>query len=97
MTKQRQGPVWYGHGQADVYLLAAAHHLARAATRPMAAPLPPPSASATLYCAFAAEAYVNVALVRLLGQAEYEPLSRIRVRSKYYLATRARCSRDLDQ
>jgi hypothetical protein len=87
-NREREEPVWYGHDQADAYLLAAAHHLARAATSPIAEPLPPPSASATLYCAYAAEAYVNAALLRLLGRDEYGPLARIPVRSKYYLATR---------
>jgi hypothetical protein len=88
ITKDRPEPVWYGHDQADAYLLAAVHHLARAATNPVTEPLPPPSATATLYCAFAAEAYVNAALLRLLGETEYAPLSRIPVRSKYYIATR---------
>jgi hypothetical protein len=80
--------LWYGHDHADAYLLAAAHHLARAATQPLTTPLPPPSVSATLYCAFAAEAYVNVALIRVLGEEEYRALSRVPVRSKYFLATR---------
>jgi hypothetical protein len=44
--------------------------------------------SSTLYCAFAAEAYVNVALIRLLDEDEYRPLSKVPVRSKYFLATR---------
>lgn len=81
-------PIWYGHDHADAYLLASALHLARAATKPQTFPLPPPSVSATLYCAFAAEAYVNVALIRVLGEDEYQPASRMPVRSKFYLATR---------
>lgn len=81
-------PAWYDHDRADAYLLAAAHQLGRAATRPFAAPLPPPSASATLFCAFAAEAYVNVALVRIVGDDEYRMLARMPVRSKFFLATR---------
>lgn len=63
-------------------------HLARACKQPLTLPLPPPSVSATLYCAFAAEAYVNVALLRTLGEVEYRALSKIPVRSKYYLVTR---------
>jgi len=83
---QRQEADWIRADHADEYLFAAAHHLARAATKPTARLLPPPSVSATLYCAFAAEAYVNAALIRVLGEAEYEPLSRMPVRSKYFLA-----------
>jgi integrase len=85
MAKRRE-PDWIRGDHADEYLMAAAHHLARAALRPVVTLLPPPSVSATLYCAFAAEAYVNVALARVLGEAEYEPLSRMPVRSKYFLA-----------
>ncbi|MBJ7329427.1 MAG: hypothetical protein JHC95_05990 [Solirubrobacteraceae bacterium] len=81
-------PVWYGHDHADAYLLASALHLARGAATPRTFPLPPPSVSATLYCAFAAEAYVNVALIRMLGEDEYAPASRMPVRSKYFLATK---------
>lgn len=88
MAKAKSLPIWYGHDHADAYLLASALHLARAATRPQTFPLPPPSVSATLYCAFAAEAYVNVALIRVLGEDEYQPASRMPVRSKFYLATR---------
>jgi hypothetical protein len=77
---------WIRADHADEYLMAAAHYLARAATRPTVNLLPPPSVSATLYCAFAAEAYVNAALIRVLGEDEYEPLSRMPVRSKYFLA-----------
>jgi hypothetical protein len=82
----RQEADWIRADHADEYLLAAAHYLARAATGPSVRLLPPPSVSATLYCAFAAEAYVNAALIRVLGEAEYEPLSRMPVRSKYFLA-----------
>jgi hypothetical protein len=88
MSPKKPTVVWYGHDHADAYLLASAHHLARAATQPLTLPLPPPSVSATLYCAFAAEAYVNVALIRILDEEEYQPMSRVPVRSKYYLATR---------
>jgi hypothetical protein len=80
--------VWIRADHADEYLVAAAHYLARAATGPTVSLLPPPSVSATLYCAFAAEAYVNVALIRLLGEDEYEPIARMPVRSKYFLAPR---------
>lgn len=79
---------WVFHDHADGYLLAAAHYLARAARDPEVGLLPAPSVVATLYCAFAAEAYVNVALVRLLGEDEYKPMDRVPVRSKYFLATR---------
>jgi hypothetical protein len=79
---------WYGHDHADAYLLASVVALARGASRPVTRPLPPPSVAATLYCAFAAEAYVNVALVRTLGETEYVPASRMPVRTKYYVATR---------
>jgi hypothetical protein len=79
---------WYWHDHADAYLLAAAFHLARATTTPLTRPLPQPSVSATLYCAFAAEAYINVALIRILSEDEYKPVSEIGVRTKYYLATR---------
>jgi hypothetical protein len=85
VAKRREAD-WIRGDHADEYLMAASHHLARAASSPTAALLPPPSVSATLYCAFAAEAYVNVALIRVLGEAEYEPLSRMPVRSKYFLA-----------
>lgn len=85
MAKRREAD-WIRGDHADEYLMAAAHHLARAALRPSVTLLPPPSVSATLYCAFAAEAYVNVALARVLGEAEYEPLSRMPVRSKYFPA-----------
>lgn len=88
MASKKPTVIWYGHDHADAYLLASAHHLARAATQPMTLPLPPPSVSATLYCAFAAEAYVNVALIRILGDEEYQPMLRVPVRSKYFLATR---------
>jgi hypothetical protein len=77
---------WIRADHADEYLMAAAHYLARAARRPTVSLLPPPSVSATLYCAFAAEAYVNAALIRVLGEDEYQPLSRMPVRSKYFLA-----------
>ena len=79
---------WYGHDHADAYLLTAAHHLARGASNPTTLPLTPPSVSATLYCAFAAEAYVNVALIRMLGEDEYAHVSKMRVRTKYFLSTR---------
>lgn len=88
MSGPKPTVVWYGHDHADAYLLASAHHLARATTEPLTLPLPPPTVSATLYCAFAAEAYVNVALIRILGEEEYNSMSRIPVRSKYFLATR---------
>lgn len=68
--------------------MAAAHYLARAARNPLTEPLPAPSISATLFCAFAAEAYVNVALIRVLGKEEYEALDKVPVRSKYFLASR---------
>lgn len=84
----KKPPAWIRADHADGYLAAAAHYLARAATRPTVDLLPPPSVSATLYCAFAAEAYVNVALIQLLGEEEYEPIARIPVRSKYFLAPR---------
>ena len=86
--KSKRKWVWYSHDHADSYLLAAAHHLARAARNPLTEPLPAPSISATLFCAFAAEAYVNVALIRVLGEEEYASLSKVPVRSKYFLASR---------
>lgn len=81
-------PSWYGNDHADAYLLAGALHLARATLKPQTLPLPPPSVSATLYIAFAAEAYVNVALLRILGKDEYRPVDKVGVRTKYFLVTR---------
>jgi hypothetical protein len=86
MTPAKPVISWYQHDHADEYLFAAAHSLARAATNPVVFPLPPPSVAATLYCAFAAEAYVNVALLRIMGEADYTPVSQIKVRSKFFLA-----------
>jgi hypothetical protein len=88
MPESKPTYVWYGSDHADAYLLAAALHLARATQGPLTVPLPPPSVSATLYCAFAAEAYVNVALLRLLDETEYRPVSQVGVRTKYFLVTR---------
>ena len=77
---------WIRADHADQYLVASAHYLARAATNPVVLLLPPPAVSATLYCAFAAKAYVNVALLRILGKDEYEPVARMPVRTKFFLA-----------
>lgn len=84
--RKRPHDPWIRSDHADQYLVAAAHYLARAATDPVVVLLPPPSVSATLYCAFAAEAYVNVALLRILGKDEYEPVARMPVRTKFFLA-----------
>lgn len=87
VAKRKRPPdPWIRADHADQYLVAAAHYLARAATNPVVLLLPPPAVSATLYCAFAAEAYVNVALLRILGKDEYEPVARMPVRTKFFLA-----------
>jgi hypothetical protein len=91
MNPSRPLITWYEHDHADEYLFAAAHMLARAATNPVTAPLPAPAVSATLFSAFASEAYVNVALLRILGEVEYAHVSQIRVRTKYFRLSGPQC------